>query len=214
MRVPTAGRAFWPRWGRSRWTRTASRLAPGGEAIGQCAHVDLSGLRPEIGDASFTIAADVDNPLYGPLGAASVYAPQKGASEEQVAQLDGALRSWADVVDRATHTDARDAPGSGAAGGVGFAALSVLGARLRPGIDLILDLVGLDDHLADARAAITGEGSLDHQSLRGKAAVGVSRRAGAHGVPTYAVAGVSSLTTAEAARGRARRRAHTHRRGD
>jgi glycerate kinase len=112
--------------------------------------------------------------------------------------LDQALRSWADVVDGATHTDAREAPGAGAAGGVGFAALSVLDARLRPGIDLILDLVGLDDHLAGARAAITGEGSLDHQSLRGKAAVGVSRRAGTHGVPTYAVAGVSPLTAAEA----------------
>jgi glycerate kinase len=175
-----------------------SRLTPGGQAIGECAHLDLTGLRPEIADASFTIAADVDNPLYGAFGAASVYAPQKGASPSEVAQLDQALRSWADVVDGATHTDAREAPGAGAAGGVGFAALSVLDARLRPGIDLILDLVGLDDHLAGARAAITGEGSLDHQSLRGKAAVGVSRRAGTHGVPTYAVAGVSPLTAAEA----------------
>ncbi|MCW2517132.1 MAG: glycerate kinase [Mycobacterium sp.] len=175
-----------------------ARLGPGGQAIGTCAHLDLTGLRPEIGDASFTIAADVDNPLYGPFGAANVYGPQKGASPEQVTQLDGALRSWADVVDRATHTDAREAPGAGAAGGIGFAALAVLGAHLRPGIDLIIDLIGLDEHLAGARAAITGEGSLDQQSLRGKAAVGVSRRAGAFEVPTYAVAGVSSLSAAEA----------------
>ncbi|MDT5226050.1 MAG: glycerate 2-kinase [Mycobacterium sp.] len=173
--------------------RHGARLGLGGQAIGHCTHVDLTGLRPETDSATFTIAADVDNPLCGPLGAASVYAPQKGANDEQVTELDLALRSWADVVERATNTEFRDAAGAGAAGGVGFAAMSVLGARLRSGIELILDLVDLDKHLVGARAAITGEGSLDHQSLRGKAAVGVSRRAGAHGIPTYAVAGVSTL---------------------
>jgi glycerate kinase len=178
--------------------RHGSRLGSGGQAIGQCTHVDLTGLRPETDSATFTIAADVDNPLYGPLGAANVYAPQKGANAEQVTELDLALRSWADVVECTTNTEFRDAAGAGAAGGVGFAAMSVLGARMRPGIELILDLVDLDRHLVDARAAITGEGSLDHQSLRGKAAVGVSRRAGAHGIPTYAVAGVSTLPPAAA----------------
>jgi glycerate kinase len=170
-----------------------ARLDPGGRALAQCAQLDLTGLHPDVATATFTIAADVDNPLYGPLGAASVYGPQKGADPDQVRELDQALRSWADVVARATNTDYRAAPGAGAAGGVAFAALAVLGAQLRPGIDLILDLVELDEHLVDACAAITGEGSLDHQSLRGKAAIGVSRRAGAHGIPTYAVAGVSTL---------------------
>jgi glycerate kinase len=176
--------------------RDGSRLGSGGQAIGHCTHLDLVGLRPEIVSATFTIAADVDNPLYGPLGAANVYAPQKGATAEQVTELDHALRSWADVVERTTNTEFRDAPGAGAAGGVGFAAMSVLGARMRPGIELILDLIDLDKHLVGAHAAITGEGSLDHQSLRGKAALGVSRRAGAHGIPTYAVAGVSTLPPA------------------
>jgi glycerate kinase len=175
-----------------------SRLGPGGQPLGYCAHLDLTGLRRDIATATFTIAADVDNPLYGPLGAAHVYAPQKGANAEQVTELDLALRSWADVVEGSTNTEFRDAAGAGAAGGVGFAAMSVLGARMRPGIELILDLVDLDKHLVGARAAITGEGSLDHQSLRGKAAVGVSRRAGAHGIPTYAVAGVSTLPPAAA----------------
>jgi glycerate kinase len=175
-----------------------SRLSQGGQAIGRCTQLDLTGLRPDLDGVSLTIAADVDNPLYGPLGAAAVYAPQKGADPDQVTQLDHALRVWADAVGRASHTDARHLPGAGAAGGVGFAALSVLGARMRPGIDLILDLIGLDEHLSGALAAITGEGSLDHQSLRGKAAVGVSRRAVAYGVQTYAVAGVSTLSPAAA----------------
>ena len=174
-----------------------SRLDRGGRYIGSAVQLDLTGLHPEIASAAFTIAVDVDNPLYGPLGAAHVYAPQKGADPMQVSELDGALRVWADVVERATGNDCRTAAGAGAAGGVGFAAMAVLGARMRSGIEVILDLIELDKHLVGACAAITGEGSLDHQSLRGKAAVGVSRRAGAHGVPTFAVAGVSTLDPAE-----------------
>jgi glycerate kinase len=174
-----------------------SRLSPGGRYIGSAEQLDLTGLHPEIASAAFTIAVDVDNPLYGPLGAAHVYAPQKGADPLQVSELDGALRVWADVVERATGNDCRTAAGAGAAGGVGFAAMAVLGAQMRAGIEVILDLIELDKHLVGACAAMTGEGSLDHQSLRGKAAVGVSRRAGTHGVPTFAVAGVSTLDPVE-----------------
>jgi glycerate kinase len=170
-----------------------SRLDPRGRYIGNASELDLTGLHSEIASAAFTIAVDVDNPLYGPLGAAHVYAPQKGADLQQVSELDGALRMWADVVERATGNDCRTAAGAGAAGGVGFAAMAVLGAQMRAGIEVILDLIELDKHLVGACAAMTGEGSLDHQSLRGKAAVGVSRRAGVHGVPTFAVAGVSTL---------------------
>jgi glycerate 2-kinase len=174
-----------------------SRLDRGGRYIFNAEQLDLTGLHPEIASAAFTIAVDVDNPLYGPLGAAHVYAPQKGADPLQVIELDGALRVWADVVERATGNDCRTAAGAGAAGGVGFAAMAVLGAQMRAGIEVILDLIELDKHLLGACAAMTGEGSLDHQSLRGKAAVGVSRRAGAHGVPTFAVAGVSTLDPVE-----------------
>lgn len=170
-----------------------ARLGRGGRHIGSAAKLDLTGLHPEIASATLTIAVDVDNPLYGPLGAAHVYAPQKGADPQQVAELDDALQVWADVVERATGNDYRTAAGAGAAGGVGFAAMAVLGAQMRSGIEVILDLIELDRQLLGACAAITGEGSLDHQSLRGKAAVGVSRRAGAHGIPTFAVAGVSTL---------------------
>jgi glycerate kinase len=170
-----------------------ARLDRDGRYMGNVAQLDLTGLHPEIASATVTIAVDVDNPLYGPSGAAHVYAPQKGADPREVNELDGALRVWADVVERATGNDYRTAAGAGAAGGVGFAAMAVLGARMRSGIEVILDLIELDRHLLGACAAITGEGSLDNQSLRGKAAVGVSRRAGAHGIPTFAVAGVSTL---------------------
>ncbi|MDT5184068.1 MAG: glycerate 2-kinase [Mycobacterium sp.] len=175
-----------------------SRLDPSGSPIGSAARLDLSALHPDIACASFTLAVDVDNPLYGPLGAASVYAPQKGASPDQVIELDRALRGWADVVERETKTQYRTAAGAGAAGGVGFAALAVLRARMQPGIDVILDRVELDRHLQEACAVVTGEGSLDRQSLRGKAAIGVCRRASAYGIPTFAVAGVSALAPDEA----------------
>ena len=107
--------------------------------------------------------------------------------------LDRSLRRWADVVERETKTDHRTAAGAGAAGGVGFAALAVLRAQMQPGIDVILDRIELDRHLQTASRVVTGEGSLDRQSLRGKAAVGVCRRASGYGVPTFAVAGVSAL---------------------
>jgi glycerate kinase len=192
------GAGFLAALGAHAFDRHGARLGPGGGCIGDCVRLDLTGLRPEVPGATFIIAADVDNPLYGPTGAASVYAPQKGANPEQVAELDRALRAWAEVVERTTKTDCRSQPGAGAAGGIGFAALAVLEARLRPGIEMILDLVDLDKHLVGACAAITGEGSLDHQSLRGKAVVGVSRHAGALGIPTYALAGVSTLSPADA----------------
>ncbi len=177
--------------------RDGARLSPSGQNIGTAAELDITGLHPELTSATLTIAVDVDNPLYGPSGAAYVYAPQKGASPAQVMELDRALRVWADVVGRQTKIDHRNAPGAGAAGGVGFAALAVLGAQMRPGIDVILDRTQLDNQLPGAYAVITGEGSLDHQSLRGKAAVGISRRAGEYGVPAFAVTGVSTLDPAE-----------------
>lgn len=177
--------------------RNGVRLAAG-TPLTDAAHLDLSALHPDIACASFTLASDVDNPLYGPLGAASVYAPQKGASADQVVELDRGLRCWADIVERETNADYRTAEGAGAAGGVGYAALAVLGAQMQPGIDVIIDRIELDRHLLGACAAVTGEGSLDRQSLRGKAAIGVCRRASTHGVPTFAVAGVSALTPGEA----------------
>ena len=178
--------------------RRGRPIGPGGRGLGEAARVHLGGLHPAIAESAFTLAADVDSPLCGPHGAATVYGPQKGASDEQVAALERGLSRWANLIDRATHTDCRSAPGAGAAGGVGFAALAVLGARMRPGIEMILELVDLDRKMLGAKAVVTGEGSLDAQSLRGKAPIGVSRCAHKCGVPTFAIAGVSTLTGAQA----------------
>ena len=178
--------------------RRGNPIAPGAQGLHDAARLELGRLHPGLATATVTLAADVDSPLCGPLGAAAVYGPQKGVLADEVAEVDRGLTRWADLVARTIGADCRNAPGAGAAGGVGFAALAVLRARMRPGIDMILDLVELDRKLLGAKMVITGEGSLDSQSLHGKAPVGVSRCAHAHAVPTFAVAGVSTLTSAQA----------------
>jgi glycerate kinase len=178
-------------------------LGRGGGALGDVTELDLSGLvlsglDPAAGAAQVTLAVDVQNPLTGPDGAAAVFGPQKGATPEQVTRLDDALRRWAGLVAGATGHDWSQAPGAGAAGGVGFAALAVLGAQQRSGIEMILDLVGFEAALDGADLVVTGEGSLDTQSLAGKAPVGVARAAAARGIPVVAVAGRSTLTPEQA----------------
>jgi glycerate kinase len=173
-------------------------LGRGGGALPEVASLDLTGLVPELASARVTLAADVGNPLTGPDGAAAVFGPQKGAGADQVAALDTSLRRWAALVSEATGRDWSQAPGAGAAGGVGFAALAVLGADQRSGIDMILDLTGFEAALDGADLVITGEGSLDTQSLSGKAPVGVARAAARRGVPVIAVAGRSTLTPEQA----------------
>ena len=170
-----------------------------GAALRDVASLDLAGLHPALRAAVIILAADVDNPLTGPDGAAEVYGPQKGASPAEVAVLADGLRRWAAVVAAATGADWSSAPGSGAAGGVGFAARAVLAAQSRPGIGLVLELAGFDAALAGADLVITGEGSLDRQSLAGKAPVGVARAAARLGIPVVAVAGRCTLTAAELA---------------
>lgn len=168
-------------------------VGPGGLGAAAAARLDITELHPDLAHATVEVACDVDNPLTGPHGAAVTYGPQKGADPDEVRLLDVALGNWADVVAAATGADRRDEPGAGAAGGVGFAAAAVLGAKLRPGVTLVLDLVGFADAVAGADLVVTGEGSLDEQTLRGKAPVGVAAAAKAAHVPTVAVAGRCSL---------------------
>jgi glycerate kinase len=177
-------------------------VGEGGGALRDAAVLDLSGIHPELARAEIVLASDVDNPLLGATGAAAVYGPQKGATDEQVAELEAGLTAWADLVEKAvsdvpTH-EARAAyrlmPGAGAAGGVGFAAIALLGAVRRPGIEVVLELVGFADRLLGADLVVTGEGSLDPQSLHGKAPVGVAQAAAAVGVPTVAVCGRLALS--------------------
>jgi glycerate kinase len=172
-------------------------VGPGGAGMAEAVTLDTAGLHPGLADARLGLACDVDNPLTGPSGAAMVYGPQKGADPQQVAALDEALSRWADVVARATDGDARNHPGAGAAGGVGFAAVGVLGASLRPGVDVVFELTGFHAALAEADLVVTGEGSLDAQTLHGKAPAGVAEAARAAGVPVIAVAGQCLLTDDE-----------------
>jgi glycerate 2-kinase len=174
-------------------------LARGGAALGELAAIDLAGVDKRVARARLLGASDVDNPLLGPAGAAAVFGPQKGASPQDVALLEHALGRWAALTATATGQELSASPGAGAAGGAGYGAMAYLGARLVPGADLVLDLIGFDAALTGAGLVITGEGRLDGQSLGGKAPVGVARAAARHGVPVIAVAGRVLLTPDELA---------------
>jgi glycerate 2-kinase len=166
-----------------------ARLGPGGAELARLEHVDISGIDRRIREVEVLVASDVDNPLTGEHGASAVFGPQKGASPEAVAELDAALANFADKVEVAVGRSARDEPGAGAAGGLGFGLMMFCDAIVRPGIELSLDAVGADAALETADLVITGEGRIDAQTLRGKAPVGVARRAQRFGVPVVAVAG-------------------------
>lgn len=168
-------------------------IAPGGGPLAALATADLSGLDPRLIETEIVLASDVDNPLLGPKGAAAVYGPQKGASPGDVAALDAALMRYAEVLGASAEAEA---PGAGAAGGVGFGALVGLGAAFRPGIEVLLDVLGFADALARADLVITGEGSLDEQTLHGKAPVGVAHAARARGLDVVAVCGRLALPPA------------------
>ncbi|WP_058543507.1 glycerate kinase [Pseudomonas fluorescens] len=164
-------------------------LPPGGLALANLARIDLSDLDPRLAQVSFEIAADVDNPLCGAHGASVVFGPQKGASASQVQALDQALGHFAEHCARALNKDVRDEPGSGAAGGLGFAAKAFLGAQFRTGVDVVAQLTGLAEAVSGADLVITGEGRFDAQTLRGKTPFGVARIARQHGVPVVVIAG-------------------------
>ncbi|WP_455825224.1 glycerate kinase [Pseudomonas graminis] len=164
-------------------------LAPGGLALAGLAQINLANLDPRLAQVRFEIAADVNNPLCGPQGASAIFGPQKGASAAQVQQLDAALGHFADHCAKVLPKDVRDEPGSGAAGGLGFAAKAFLGAQFRAGVEVVAELVGLDAAVRDADLVITGEGRFDAQTLRGKTPFGVARIARHHSVPVFVIAG-------------------------
>ncbi|WP_017256287.1 glycerate kinase [Pseudomonas tolaasii] len=164
-------------------------LPPGGLALSRLARVDLEQLDSRLAQVRFEIAADVNNPLCGPHGASAIFGPQKGANPEQVQQLDAALRHFADHCAQVLPKDVRDEPGSGAAGGLGFAAKAFLGAQFRAGVEVVAELVGLDAAVRGADLVITGEGRFDAQTLRGKTPFGVARIAQTHNAPVIVIAG-------------------------
>lgn len=164
-------------------------LRPGGAALLDLATIDAMGIAPPVLATRFVVACDVDNPLTGPQGASAVYGPQKGASPDDVLLLDRALAHYTAVLHRDLGIDLRDTPGAGAAGGLGAGLIAFLGAKLRPGVEVVMDAVRLVEKLAFADLVVTGEGSFDEQSLRGKVVGGVLRAAHDVGVSVAVVCG-------------------------
>lgn len=165
-----------------------------GARVGEgLASVDLTGLDPRLAVTRVRVACDVTNPLLGPLGAAAVYGPQKGATPELVTALDARNARWAEALEAATGRTERETPGAGAAGGVGFGLLCLAdrfaSLQLQPGIDLVMETAGFDQALHAADLVITGEGRIDAQTAFGKTALGVAKRALAAGVTCIAVGG-------------------------
>ncbi|MGR5282958.1 glycerate kinase [Photobacterium damselae] len=149
----------------------------GGGALARLATIDMSGLDPRLAQVELEVACDVDNPLCGEKGASQVFGPQKGATPEMVAQLDANLAHYAELIKTQLGADVKEMAGAGAAGGLGAALLGLLQARLRPGIEIVMDAVNLADVVQDADLVITGEGRIDSQTIHGKTPIGVARTA-------------------------------------
>lgn len=164
-------------------------FVPVGETLGKVTSIDTIGLNAVLKDIDLITMCDIDNPLCGPHGAAAVFGPQKGASEEEIRLLDQNLSHLAEIIQRDLGKNIRFLPGSGAAGGMGGGMTAFFDSRLQAGIETVLDIVGFDDKVRGADLVFSGEGKLDSQSLRGKVIVGVARRTKKQGVPLIAIVG-------------------------
>lgn len=164
-------------------------FVPVGDTLGRIARIDTAEAEALLRSVEITVMCDVTNPLYGPTGAAYVFAPQKGADAEKVKSLDAGLRHFGDVIRSQLGIDVSRMPGAGAAGGMGAGCVALLGGTIQSGIDAVLDVTGFDRQLEGADLVITGEGRIDSQSADGKVVSGVARRTRAKGVPLIAIAG-------------------------
>ncbi|MCV2402031.1 glycerate kinase [Marinomonas sp. C2222] len=164
-------------------------LSSGGLALAELHKIDMSEVHPLLASCKIDVACDVDNPLCGEYGASAIFGPQKGATKEMIEQLDSALGHLADVIVKMGGEDHRLFPGAGAAGGMGLGVKSFLDAELKPGIDIVMETVGLADHLENADLVITGEGRIDGQTVFGKTPMGVLKQANQKNVPTIGIAG-------------------------
>ncbi|HEI8867449.1 glycerate kinase [Serratia sp. AKBS12] len=164
-------------------------LPPGGAALASLVELDLSGVDARLQQVKVTVACDVDNPLCGKNGASAIFGPQKGATPAMVEQLDNALRHYGTLLEQTTGRNVLNAPGAGAAGGMGAALLGMLDAQLRPGIEIVIETLRLEEAIKGADLVITGEGRLDSQSIHGKTPIGVARVAKRHRLPVIGIAG-------------------------
>lgn len=167
-------------------------LSVGGSSLAKLARIELQDAHPLIVECEFEIACDVDNPLCGDKGASAIFGPQKGATPEMVSILNNALSHYADVIAQTGIQDRRHQAGAGAAGGMGLGTMAFLNAKLRPGIDIVMETVKLSEKLIGADLVITGEGRLDSQTLHGKTPMGVTRLAKAQHIAVIAIAGCVS----------------------
>ncbi|MFB2778811.1 glycerate kinase [Shewanella mangrovisoli] len=164
-------------------------LSAGGAALSQLASIDMSHAHPLLKECTFEVACDVDNPLCGERGASAIFGPQKGATPEMVSTLDAALSHYADVIAQSGVTDHRNQAGAGAAGGMGLGVMAFLGAELKPGVEIVMQTVGLADKIRGADLVITGEGRIDGQTIFGKTPMGVLKQAQLQNIPTIGIAG-------------------------
>jgi glycerate kinase len=160
-----------------------------GSGLSKLASIDCEDLDPRLKEAEILVACDVTNPLYGENGAAYIYATQKGADKDMVQRLDQGLKNYARVLKDSLGVDCAKASGAGAAGGMGAGLLAFAGARLRPGIEICFEMLDFDSKLKDADLILTGEGSIDSQTLHGKVLLGVARRAKARNIPAIGLCG-------------------------
>ncbi len=164
-------------------------VARGGVALSDLANIDVSELDPRMSLANVVVACDVINPLCGPRGASAIFGPQKGATQEDIKELDAALANFADVIAKDLHTDVADIPGAGASGGLGAGLMGFFDARLRLGADIVLEAVNLEEHLKDAELVIVGEGQFDRSTVFNKSPVAVAQRAKRNGTPVIGISG-------------------------
>ena len=166
-----------------------NELGRGGSELSALARIDTRGLDPRLAEITVNVACDVDSPLCGPNGASVVYGPQKGATPAMVEQLDNALANYARVIENNLGKSVEHIPGSGAAGGMGAGILTFLNAKLKPGVEIVMDAVKIESAIENADLVITGEGRIDRQTLHGKTPVGVATRAKKYSKPVIAIAG-------------------------
>ena len=171
------------------YDKTGNSFIPTGGTLSQIEHIDTSGLDPAIKTVDIVAMCDIENPMYGPEGAAYIFAPQKGATENEVRLLDEGLLHLANVIKQNLCADVAAIPGTGAAGAMGAGMVAFFGAQLQMGIETVLDTVHFSKITKDADLVITGEGKLDSQSLRGKVVIGVAKRAQDAGIPVISLVG-------------------------
>ena len=165
-------------------------LPPGGAALKRLARIDAGGVLSDWKQAQVEVASDVNNPLTGPQGASAVYGPQKGATPEMVAELDAALKRLAEIIRRDLGIDVEELPGAGASGGLGAGLVAFVGGRLRPGAEMVLEALHLDERLSGVDLVLTGEGRIDGQTARfGKGPAVLAKHAHAAGIPVIGIGG-------------------------